>query len=265
MDYLKIIDELVIKGQEVLTTIYTSNSPMGVINGQYDPEERVDETIFTAWKVRVTTFLATHFQDTLSEEYQNVFRSSWSPVNSPAVVKRVIALLETLKIQLGTKEIIPKNGSIPIDAEKVLLTIFDRFHKVARQLRTRHANRGTLEINDEYDVQDLLHAILFINFNDIRAEEWTPSYAGGNVRVDFLLKPEKIVLEIKKTRPSMTAKTLGEELIIDIEKYREHSDCERLFCFVYDPEGRLGNPVAIMNDLNSRHEGFAQVIIRPEM
>ena len=45
-----------------------------------------------------------------------------------------------------------------------------------------------------------------------------------------LLKNEKIVIEVKKTRKTMTAKKLGEELIIDIEKYQEHPDCERLFC-----------------------------------
>ena len=37
-------------------------------------------------------------------------------------------------------------------------------------------------------------------FDDIRAEEWTPSYAGKCARVDFLLKNEKIVIEVKKTR-----------------------------------------------------------------
>jgi hypothetical protein len=83
--------------------------------------------------------------------------------------------------------------------EKICL----RFHNAARQLRNRHANRSTLQVEDEYDVQDLLHALLKIHFDDIRPEEWTPSYAGGSSRVDFLLKQEKIVIEVKKTRPSL--------------------------------------------------------------
>jgi glucan phosphorylase len=62
-----------------------------------------------------------------------------------------------------------------------------RFHLVARQLRERHNERSTLQIEDEYDVQDLLHALLKINFEDVRAEEVCPSYAGGSSRVDFLL------------------------------------------------------------------------------
>jgi hypothetical protein len=42
----------------------------------------------------------------------------------------------------------------------VLERVIDRFHLVARQLRQRHGNRSTLSVNDEYDVQDLLHSLL---------------------------------------------------------------------------------------------------------
>ena len=77
-----------------------------------------------------------------------------------------------------------------IEAHAALNLIFQRFHKVARQVRSRHDQRDTLSISDEYDVQDLLHALLSIYFDDIRAEEWTPSYAGSSSRMDFLLKPE---------------------------------------------------------------------------
>ncbi|MBE6845182.1 MAG: hypothetical protein E7508_05625 [Ruminococcus sp.] len=139
--------------------------------------------------------------------------------------------------------------------------IFKKFRIVAMQLKQRHKKRRTLEINDEYDVQDLLHALLKIDFDDIRAEEWTPSYAGGSVRMDFLLKDVDVVIEVKMTRSSMTAKTLGEELIIDIEKYQNHPYCKKLFCFVYDPEMRIGNPIGLKNDLESKHEEFLHVVI----
>ena len=46
--------------------------------------------------------------------------------------------------------------------------------------------------------------------------------------MDFLLKNEKIVIEIKKTRVGLTAKKLGEQLIVDIEKYQQHPDCKYL-------------------------------------
>jgi hypothetical protein len=140
-----------------------------------------------------------------------------------------------------------------------------RFHAVARQLRSRREGRPTLDVEDEYDVQDLLHALLKIYFDDIRPEEWTPSYAGRSARMDFLLKPEKIVIEAKKTRKGLGSKEIGDELIVDIERYKEHPDCKLLFCFVYDPDGRISNPQGIEKDLSGQKEGLSiQIFIGPK-
>lgn len=138
------------------------------------------------------------------------------------------------------------------NAIKIIENIFERFHKIVRQLRIRHSKRATLEVEDEYDVQDLLHALFQLYFDDIRPEEWTPSYAGGSRRIDFLLKKEKVVIEVKKTRKNLSDKEVGEQLLIDISTYEVHPDCEHLICFVYDPEGRIGNPIGLESDLNKK-------------
>jgi hypothetical protein len=127
--------------------------------------------------------------------------------------------------------------------------ILQRFHSVARQVRSRYNSRETLSIKDEYDVQDLLHALLRIHFDDIRPEEWTPSYAGKSGRMDFLLKPEKIVVEAKMTRKGLADKDVGDQLIVDIDRYKEHPDCKCLVCFVYDPDGYIRNPKGLCSDL----------------
>lgn len=93
------------------------------------------------------------------------------------------------------------------------------FHYFVDQLRHRHAGRPPLEINDEYDVQDSFHALLRLFFDDIRDEEWTPSYAGGASRLDFLLSAEEVVVEIKKTRTGLRDREVGEQLSIDIRRY----------------------------------------------
>ncbi|MGG4214295.1 hypothetical protein [Paenibacillus alvei] len=173
-------------------------------------------------------------------------------------------LLRQIEIKCNYHESIKENRDTD-KALTILLNIFDRFHFVARQLRHRYSNRETLKITDEYDVQDLLHALLKMNFDDIRPEEWNPSYAGGSTRSDFLLKPEQVVLEIKKTRPSMTDKDLGNQLIIDVAKYKQHPDCKVLICFVYDPEGIIGNSKGMEDDLNKLSTENMRVltIIRP--
>jgi DpnII restriction endonuclease len=135
--------------------------------------------------------------------------------------------------------------------------ILSRFHSVVTQLRRRHGGRSTLDVNDEYDVQDLLRVLLSLYFDDVRAEEWTPSYAGKSSRVDFFLKPEGIVIEAKRTRSGLGEKEIGSQLIEDIERYRKLPGCKRLICLVYDPEDRISNPGGFQSDLSRETEGFA--------
>ncbi len=98
----------------------------------------------------------------------------------------------------------------PIEA---LQRIFSKFHSIVRKLRDRYDDRKTLDVSDEYDVQNLLSALLVLYFDDIRPEEWTPSYAGQSARMDFLLKKEKIVVETKMTRKGLADKEIGNQLI----------------------------------------------------
>lgn len=154
---------------------------------------------------------------------------------------------------------------VEVGAVEKIKLIIKRFHQIARQLRARYSDRPTIEIEDEYDVQDLFHGLLKMYFDDIRAEEYTPSYAGSASRVDFLLKQEQIVIEIKKTRKNLGAKEVGDQLIIDSQRYQSHPDCGQLICFVYDPEGRVANPRGIENDLTKEINGVpVSVYITPE-
>jgi len=143
--------------------------------------------------------------------------------------------------------------------------IVRRFHLVARQLRTRHGGRAPLPLQDEYDVQDLLHALLRMCFDDVRAEEHTPSYAGKSSRMDFLIKSEAIVVEVKMTRQGLTAKEVGSQLIEDIARYRSHQDCRALVCFVYDPDGWILNPRGLEVDLSRKEDSMdVEVMVVPQ-
>lgn len=155
----------------------------------------------------------------------------------------------------------PKPEKSSLQKVEVLL---ERFHAMGVEFRKRHADRPVFDIEDEYDVQDLLRAFLKLWFDDVRPEEWTPSYAGGSSRMDFLLKSEQLVVEVKKTRKGLAAKEVGEQLLIDIGKYGAHPDCKTLVCFVYDPENRIHNPAAIEGDLSGmKGEMMVKVLVRP--
>ncbi len=148
--------------------------------------------------------------------------------------------------------------------QKDLFNILNKFHNIVVQLRDRYDERTTLDVEDEYDVQDLLHALLKLYCEDIRTEEWCPSYAGTSSRQDFLLKNEKIVIETKKTRKGLSNKELANELIIDINRYSTHPDCSKLICFVYDPENRVKNPRGFEADLTGLHNKLEVfVVVKP--
>lgn len=140
-----------------------------------------------------------------------------------------------------------------------------RFHAVARQLRLRGEYRATLSVEDELDVQDLLHAILRTQFDDIGRDEWTPSYAAGSPRTTFLLQGGRLAVLVKKTRPGLNTKDLVDQLKIDADRYRSHDRCATLLCFMYDPEGRIGNPRGFEADLTSVSDSFiVDVLVAPK-
>ena len=146
-----------------------------------------------------------------------------------------------------------------------VLNIANRFHLVATQLKRRHSNRESLKIADEYDVQDLLHALLKVDFDDVRPEEYSPSKSGAASRLDFLLKAQKVVVEAKMASTTLTDKKIGEQLIIDIERYRAHPDCARLVCLVYDPGYHIRNPAGLERDLSRNEEALeVQVVVVPK-
>ena len=152
-------------------------------------------------------------------------------------------------------------ASCPVDRLKDLVF---RFHGAVLAIRDRYGERPTLDVTDEYDVQDLMSVLLTTEFDDIRPEEHAPSYGGGASRTDFLLKAEQIVLEVKKTRSGLADRQIGEQLIVDSARYAKHPDCKTLVCMVYDPENRISNPSGLEADLSGEKNGITvEVLIVP--
>jgi REase_DpnII-MboI len=155
-----------------------------------------------------------------------------------------------------------QNGSSQVDLVKTLCV---RFHAVARQLRLRGEYRATLSVEDEFDAQDLLHALLRIQFDDIGTDEWMPSYAEGAPRTTLLLNDGRLAVIVKKTRPGLNAKDLGDQLRVDVERYRSRDRCTALLCFMYDTEGRIGNPRSLEASFTNVNESFMiDVLVAPK-
>ena len=67
--------------------------------------------------------------------------------------------------------------------------------------------------------------------------------------MDFLLPEHKLGIEIKRVRDKAHASKVSDELIVDIEHYRRHQDCDQLWCVVYDPDLLIKNPTGMISDL----------------
>jgi hypothetical protein len=152
------------------------------------------------------------------------------------------------------------------DTRSQLLLLCRRFHRCVTALAKREKGKAALVVSDEYDLQYLLNALLRVHFNDVRSEECTGSHAGGAARMDFLLKAEQLVVEAKMTRPTLKDREIGEELLLDIARYKQHPDCKELICLIYDPSYLIENPHGLGSDLEkmSSDELPVAVVITPE-
>lgn len=239
------LEDLIKEGEEL-----ASDVKIDMIGDQYIN----DRKHFLEWSATALLFLQEHYPN-----QPQITRFEYH-------AKRLAHTLDTCLIQIGILKAF--NAIQPTahktDYDTLLNTIFENFHICARQLQRRHSHRPTLDIKDEYDVQDLLNALLRLHFDDVRPEEWTPSYAGGNNRMDFLLKDEEIAIEVKMTRDGLKDKEVGDQLLIDIAKYQKHPNCKSLYCFVYDIDGHIRNPRGLEKDLSTATGNInVKVYIRP--
>lgn len=220
------------------------------------------ERVFGDDSRQLATFKAVRWHPTTfrlsgdnSDLIQQAKRDGWNSAN---------AVLSSLLNEIAEFWELDHQEQVSPDPFHRIERICNQFHRIARQLRDRHADRPTLNVEDEYDAQDLIHSLLLLDFDDVRAEDPSPSYAGAASRTDFVLKKERIVVEVKKARKGLLAKELGEQLIVDSQRYKVHPDCKMLVCFVYDPEGLIANPRGIENDLSQAGgEMPVRVYIRP--
>lgn len=236
------IEELIKIGENLLSSAHNDN---------YD--SYVDYNSFDEWRRLSLMYLQQYYPE---HPQTKTFEQLIGNGHTAAICNNLLSILKAFN------EIKPLQTKIDYDGR--LANLFDRFHVVARQIRRRHDGRTTLEIRDEYDVQDLLHGLLKLDFEDVRPEEYTPATAGAATRMDFLLKDDEIAIEVKMTRPGLKDKELGEQLIIDIAKYQSHPNCKCLYCFVYDPDNIIRNPRGMEKDLEKLGKGFpVKVYIRP--
>ena len=164
-------------------------------------------------------------------------------------------------------ETVPKEKDESKIALMRIRKTLSRFDLFVDQLKRTRKDKIQYTVQDEYDIQNLVHALLRLDFDDVRKEDPSPICAGSSSRIDLVLKKEKILVEIKKSNSTNREKEIGDQLIEDIAKYAEYPDAMILICFIYDPEHWLENPVGLIHDLEkqSTEKLNVEVIICPRV
>lgn len=194
-------------------------------------------------------------QDIIQNTLEEMSNQVWK-------LERFFDKIELLKVRVDSLQQI-KLSRYGLDD---LLRLLLRFHKITQELRNRRSDREPLVIRDEYDVQYILGALLKLYFDDVRVEDYSPSNSGANSRLDFVLKEEKIIIETKMTTENLKVKILGEELLIDIGRYKAYPDCSHLVIFIYDRGDYIINKRGFIADLEKQStiDMTISVLIVPE-
>jgi len=179
-------------------------------------------------------------------------------------IKDILLRVEKFKAEADAILAKYKVTTFPQELTQSLENLFLTFHSVVKQLEKRQRQRKPFSVKDEYDVQYLLHALLKMYFEDVRDEEYCPSYAGTSARIDFFLRGEQIAIEAKMASQHHRKKKIAEELILDKEYYRKKERCKSLYCLVYDPHEIITNPRGFESDLSERRDNFeVKVLVVP--
>jgi len=151
--------------------------------------------------------------------------------------------------------------------ETPLMKIFNKFHKIAKQLEETRRDHPPLIIRDEYDVQYLLHGLLLLEFDSVQQETYIPKFAGKNSQVDFFLRYENTAIEVKKIRGKNHIKKIREEIINDKEEYTKDQRISNLFFFIYDPDSLIIDRDDFIKDLTENKLTFNEIkiIIKPDL
>lgn len=256
------------KANELLTRLLSEGTTLLATKKQAEwGGEYVDASQYVEWTTNVIVCCAAVFGNdhSFTEQAKQIVHVNRSLSNASRTEQLIATLKSAVRAVVDQTAALVDDVPATSDPVAVLKRVFDRFHSVVKQLRVRRKDYGdgrtkqprpTLNVTDEYDVQELLHSLLWLWFDDIRREEWTPSVANASKRIDLILGRESVAIETKMTRPGMTETSLVDELIIDIRNYKGHPRCKTLVVFVYDPTELISNAAAIEDDLAEHTDGF---------
>lgn len=232
-----------------------------------------NEGEFSRWKESVAITILTALNNNenhpiyirlnkLFSEGQNTAPAFRRQYLRPAELKGVESILENV-ISLLEDKIYNATSSSANKQMDVLTNIFQNFHRFAQQLQDRQKNAVPIIIENEYALQDFVHAILRLHFNWVEKEFPLPTYCGKASRIDFYLKEERIGIEVKFASKNLMEDKLRKQLIEDKEQYLKSGFFDEIIFFIYNPQMALNKP-EVLNDIEEQTKScMVRVVVVP--
>ena len=217
---------------------------------------------FASELVGYRTFVETMVSE-LDEQtalYEKTNKVTGPPFLVAAACKMTAYVLEIIDYVLSQKP--PSNVAEGIRSDlEFIMQLVRRFHEAVLSLKV-HPHGGTVwQVSNEWDCQYLFRSILAAYFPDVRREEWNPSVAGSSARCEFLIKPLRMMIELKYARDPKDQKKFKHDLAADLLDYGANSECDYVVALIYDPQCHLADAVALQSDLSGPTKGLKDVRI----
>jgi hypothetical protein len=147
-----------------------------------------------------------------------------------------LLLLEDLE-KFFLSQVVIKRKVINKAPKELICDILMEFREASKKVvGERRKDHNSFDVNDEYDVQDLLYTILKTIFPTLKEEDPTPRVGIKSNKIDLILRDHEILIEVKMIKKNdRNEKKFVEELKNDIQSYHQCPWLKYLICFVYDP------------------------------
>lgn len=164
-----------------------------------------------------------------------------------------LLLIEDLRQNLIAREFATKYQNLTA-LEMIRQVLLEFGNSVKKITRDRRKGHDSFQINDEYDVQDLLYVMLKPLFPKLTIEDPVQKVGMASTIVDLSVREEGIIVEAKMIkRTDSDEKKFISQLKNDIESYYIYPCLKELLVFVYDPENKT-NDIQNFYSLNGMRE-----------
>lgn len=200
--------------------------------------------VFYTLKEKFITIL--NSEDAKSDFYYSIFhmlyKKKYTLNEKRIIMQEYLSSLTSFDIiDLYILESVQKDnlgvGFCEYSAAETIIHILNNFSNAIKRITNdRYNSRPGLNIDDEYDVQDILFALLKGFFDDLEREDPVTKLAGKSSRIDLNIRSQGIMIEVKMIKDKdKDHKKFVDELKLDIINYSAWEELKDLILFIYDP------------------------------